>query len=412
MPRRPQRNRLRGHAADVVEAVFTNAVNPFAQFQRLVQKPSPTKTITSTTDIPESWKRKRDDWTTPEKKRKVDSPVMSPNMEKVIKKSLPILTSQAHMSGSGSGKMDGDGSGKEPGLKETPIDDPFNIQRGPPDYTFATLPYIHDNVNSSQLWTQTHTFRMTSPYDCQQTRFVTDLNTGSGTAQATYPGADSTDTVYSPARWFNLYASMYKYYHVIATRWHLTFENQSTQPLWVHYFYQNDVDRPQTATNADMLLWKDCHSHYVGPVAHAIMAGGYTERNDIATGDNEESANQFGQLANYETQNHVVSRGASNVLQISGEYRTGDFDREIRTDNLVENWTLCTTNPALPEKLQFRIRPQGDSININNTANYSSLLTYRFMLRIEYLVEFKELKDGLKYPISSQPATYSIVTST
>ena len=40
------------------------------------------------------------------------------------------------------GSGDGAGSGNNLGLKETPIDDVINVSRGPPDYTFASLPYV------------------------------------------------------------------------------------------------------------------------------------------------------------------------------------------------------------------------------------------------------------------------------
>ncbi|ETK74527.1 hypothetical protein L915_18694 [Phytophthora nicotianae] len=36
---------------------------------------------------------------------------------------------------------DGGGSGNAQGLKETPIDDPYIVYRGPSDHTFANLPY-------------------------------------------------------------------------------------------------------------------------------------------------------------------------------------------------------------------------------------------------------------------------------
>lgn len=422
MPRRPQRRpHLRGHVQDLVEAVISTAGNPFAQFTRLGSRPSSTKKVEKDEDIPASWKRER------------ETPVMAPApgpvpkkqkaYGKPFKKQLPmikpepskteasLLDLRSSVQAEKMSTKNETGSGNDAGLKETPVDDPFNIQRGPPDYAFATLPYVTDRTDSSSAWMRQHTYRMTSCYDVIVPQSNDDLNVGAGTLTAASSVADSSDGSAQKARWFDLYASMYKYYHVIACRWHLTFENQSTLPVWLHQYYGNAEDRPALATNADMMLWGDTQSHYVGPAAIAITAQGYTERFDLPTGDNVETAAASGGQVAYETSNHVQAKGPSYILQLSGEYRPGDFDREIKTDAMVENWTLTSANPLLTERLHFRIRPQADSLNTNNASNYNTLLTYRMFLRLEYLVEFKELQPGLKYPVASQPAVFSITTS-
>lgn len=327
---------------------------------------------------------------------------------KRIKSSLPILPQASQAD------MEGKGSGEAPGLKETPIDDPFNVQRGPPDYSFATLPFVEDRTVSQSAWMRQHTWRMTSPYDVPVDPTTTDTNVGAGVTNVITSLNDTLDATGGKARWFDLYASMYKYYHVIACRWHITFENQSTQPVWVHQYYGNASDRPGLASNVDMMLWNDTRSYYVGPVANAISASGYTERNELPAGENIETNPIPTGAVNYETGNHVAARGPSYILQLSGEYRTGDADREIKTDNLVENWTLTNTNPALSERLNIRVRGQQDGTNpvAGDANNYGSLLTYRMFTRVEYLVEFKELQDGLKYPVARQPAVLTIATDT
>lgn len=398
MPRRPQRRpHLRGHAGQVLEAALTTGLNPFAQITRVITRPSFTKTVKTDEDIPASWKRK------------AETPTMSP-VTKRFKESLSISPGSAKMAQQGEGK----GSGNNGALKETPVDDPFNIQRGPPDYSFATLPFVEDRIVSANFFMRQHTFRMTSPYDTIVSTGSADLNPGSGSALASVAASDAADPSATKARWFELYASMYKYYHVIACRWHITIENQSTQPMWVHEYYGNGVERPSDASNVDMMLWRDTKSHYVGPVATAISSSGYSERNEIPAGENMETDGVAGTAVNYETSNHVVARGPSCILQLSGEYRPGDADREIRTDELVENWTLVNTNPKLPERLNIRIRNQQEGLPAvaGDALNYQTLLTYRIFSRIEYLVEFRELQDGLKYPVAKQPATFTIVTDT
>ena len=78
----------------------------------------------------------------------------------------------------------GGGSGTEAGLKETPIDDVFNVSRGPPDFTFATLPFVEEygfNGNTTDYYAVDNYYRLTSPYDTTRTRLAQDSNVGAGT---------------------------------------------------------------------------------------------------------------------------------------------------------------------------------------------------------------------------------------
>jgi hypothetical protein len=306
---------------------------------------------------------------------------------------------------------DGNGSGLDAGLKETPIDEVGHVFRGPPNYTFVSLPYYHDRVVSATQWNSQWAWRMTSPYDVSVQASVVDLNIGAGTQNVQNIQTDASDLSPQKARWFDLYAGMYRYYHVISAKWHLTFENLSNEPLWVHSYYTNDLDRPAWASNQDMLMWPDTESHYVGTTATAVGAT-RIERNDMLDNtENDATANGVGtNTPNYETGNHVQSRGRGPILQLSGKYTPGDYNREIRLDSEVENWTTTNTNPSLPERHHFRVRPQWDAETASAGSNfiYDRPLFYRFTYRVEYLVEFKELVDGLRYPTREQPLTITV----
>ena len=52
------------------------------------------------------------------------------------------------------------GSGNSQGLKETPIDDVGDVSRGPPEYTFASLPYLQDVKQNRTGWVTDVGFRM------------------------------------------------------------------------------------------------------------------------------------------------------------------------------------------------------------------------------------------------------------
>ena len=175
MPRRPQRRpHLRGHVQDLVEAVITTAGNPFAQFTRFGSRPSSTKKVQTDEDIPASWKRKHETpvmapapGPVPKKLKAQGKPMIKPSPTKTKESLLDLRSSVNNEKAliAMSSKTE-TGSGNDAGLKETPVDDPFNIQRGPPDYSFATLPYVQDFTVSAPRWKTQHTYRMTSPYDC------------------------------------------------------------------------------------------------------------------------------------------------------------------------------------------------------------------------------------------------------
>lgn len=304
---------------------------------------------------------------------------------------------------------DGTGSGNQGGLKETPIDDVTDIvQRGPSNYTFASLPFLRQSNVEQTRYMDQMLYRMTSPYDCVVDTTTTDANAGTGVTNMEVSKTDANDTTISKARWYDFYAGMYKYYHVVACRWHLTLENQGDAPIWVHQWYQNETDRPTGAGNLDMLGWQDTYSHYVDCQHIAIETGGNQERTQGQTGGNAPSTAAPAN-SNFEAQNNVSKQTrASPILQISGEYRPGDYEREIRQDVNVENWTSVTTNPLLAERLCFRIRPWSDSLQKNSATSTQDGLKYTYFIRLEYLVEFKELQPTLRYPVQHQPLTVTV----
>ena len=121
--------------------------------------------------------------------------------------------------------------------RETEIDKIHHVFRGPPDYTFASLPYRRSDVYYAQnTGTRVQTYRMTSPYDPAVKSGVNeDLNTSTGQRMYTsiYTGASATATSITGStesggentQWFKFYAQQYKYYSVLSCRWSLEVEN-------------------------------------------------------------------------------------------------------------------------------------------------------------------------------------------
>jgi hypothetical protein len=309
----------------------------------------------------------------------------------------------------------GDGSSNGGPLKETPVDEVVNVSRGPPEYTFASLPYMEDYVLQAanglylgQMWA----YRMTSPYDPTIEMNNVDQNAGAGTAIVSEVATtDAADNVVSKTRWWDMYVSMYDYYHVISCKWRITFENLSNNPLWLHHLYANDESPPILANNHDIRCWKNTKSYYIGTSANAIVNVG-VERNDLpGTGPiNEDDI--VNNPVNYENGNHVTSRGPNPIRIIEGQYSPGDYKHEIRLDDQVENWTEVTKNPKLAERLYIMLKPSVDGYQASGANSSGGVFNYRMNVEIEYLVEFKQLKTQLRWPVNRQPLTITLRSNT
>jgi hypothetical protein len=305
----------------------------------------------------------------------------------------------------------GEGSGVKQGLTETPVDKVIDVERGFPSYQFASLPWSGTFFKDITLYTSIDFgFRMTSPYDVVVGGTVIDRNTNtSGKASDVEMKSDSDDTTYQSVMWWKWYSKVYKFYHVVGCKWSILIENLSNEPLWVHQFYLNDNSPPYYATNDDMLNWPDCESHYVEPMGKFLDANGIKTA-QLQQGWQKET-NNFKPDANYD--NAVpINSNRRNTLQLSGQYSPGDADHDIRLDGDVENWTATNQNPKLTERLGIRLKPETQSQRApgdQGAVNYGRKLKYKYTVRLEYLVEFKELVDELRWPTTYNPITPSFV---
>jgi len=301
---------------------------------------------------------------------------------------------------------DGGGSGNAQGTKETPIDNPYVVYRGPPDYTFASLPFVESRQNMVTATSAIdHVYRMTSPYDCRLETTASDINTGGG-IQNVYV---ENESVQRKARWFDYYAGMYNYYHVIGCQYNIFIENYTGEPLWVYTMFYNDTHPNTGATNEDIQLWSGVKYKYLDRRFLPIDANGDVETGDIVNNENmqEDETGQGG--TSFETTNNVANFGRSKAV-FSGEYKPGQFTREIHLDSEVENWTAVSTNPSLPEKLLVRIKPTNERTNTNFIGDGGDRLKYRIQVKLNYLVEFKELASALRYPVQRQPITVTLAS--
>lgn len=316
------------------------------------------------------------------------------------------------MSGDGSG--DGGGSGNTAGLKETPIDDPFMVYRGVPEYTHVSLPYVQDqvaNMTSQEWFSYDYYYRMTSPYDPGQARNLVDLNTD-GTGEMRTHAPASSDTTAFKARWFDFYAGIYNFYHVLACRYTVSVENLTNEPLHAYLMFFNDDLPPAGATNQDMACWHGVQHRHLAPVGYGMNTNGFAITNYLAGADNTDTLNIETSDVTGDSysgaSNNMISHPGNKITQFQGVYRPGDFRREIRLDQDVENWTTTSTNPLLPERMLIRLKPDNDAVRTTTAVNAGDNFKARVIVKFEYLVEFKELKTGLRYPVQTQPLTVTI----
>ena len=297
---------------------------------------------------------------------------------------------------------DGKGSGRPAGLSETQVDKVVDVERGIPRYQFASLPWTGIwYAEDSNIQNYDYLFRMTSPYDVVVSTLKEDKNTGTGVEKATSGKQDVNDTISNSAMWYDFYKSMYKYYSVVSCKWSMLIENLGNDPIYVHEMYVNDVNPPPEATNEDMLQWNDVNSHYVHPAAIYTTDSGIKSANYNNGFQTETDARL--DVSNYVEGNQLPSK-LSNTLQLSGQYTPGQNDHEIRLDSEVENWSLCDTNPKLTERLLIRVKPDCTPQRYaSGTNNYGRTLRIKYTVKLEYLVEFKELDTKLRWPILRQP---------
>lgn len=308
--------------------------------------------------------------------------------------------------------VDGEGSGNPQGLKETPLDKVVDVERGIPGYQYASLPWNGVWWSEEQnIQNQDFVFRMTSPYDCVVTTLKTDKNNSTGIEKSSEAKSDAADTTINKAMWYDYYASLYKYYSVVSCKWSMLIENLGNDAIYVHQMYVNDINPPKEASNLDMLNWLDNTSHYVAPAAKFLTTTGIKSANYNYGWQTETDATTTAN-SNYVAGDQIASQ-QSNTLQLSGQYTPGQSDHEIRLDADVENWTAVNTNPKLREALLIRIKPDCAPLRFTDGSNnYGRTLRLKYTIKLEYLVEFKELDAKLRWPILSQPIVVTVPTTT
>ena len=304
------------------------------------------------------------------------------------------------------------------GHEETQLDvigQGWKIYRGPPDYTHAVLPWIYEQKLTASEYSRDYAVRMTSPYDPIHDGVSTDLNTGTGlarTVQAT--GVDGKFGFSRNVAYWDYYASLYKYYSVLGCRYRVRVENLCHEKFFVHTMFVTNTNPPPTASNWDMLIWKGVKSKLLQPYMKFTNAGlainnHINQVEETALNMDDEGMADPETLNNLNTEvNFIANPTGSSFAYFEGEYRPGQADQQIHEDDAVSIWTPVNANPTLREALLIRIKPYDNATVTSSTSNYERELTFNITIECEYLVEFKELPDTLRWPVTRNPLKITI----
>ena len=290
-----------------------------------------------------------------------------------------------------------------------PIKSDWQIFRGPPPYTHASVAaiYEHKFADSTERWSRDHVVRMTSPRQPFKNLYYYDANVGAGVQSI---GAADTGAEPFYCTYWEFYASLYKYYSVLACRYYVTFENLTADAMYVHIMNYNQTAPPQNCSNHDMLLWNGVKSFLSTP--HVAPYNAQQLRKSEVFAGNIENDDPVSGETNVDVSAHwAVSRShARPIITYNSQYEAGDTQQEIVLDENVSTWTLTSTNPSLEENLLIRVKAADDATAnaSGNAANYGRTLSYNLKVKVEYLVEFRELKEGLRYPVQRDPITITI----
>lgn len=296
---------------------------------------------------------------------------------------------------------DDDKRHQETGLDE--ID--WKVFRGPPDYTHVSLPAIFvNNINLTEYKIYEAGIRLTSPYEPFYSTQSTQVGVVSGAAVALKANGVSPFNT----QFYGLYQSMYNYYSVMGCRYTITAENYGSEPIWMHLMHYNQESPPLNASNEDIQLWKGTTSYYMTP--HATFYGAATGGLRLATvGYNVEDTgiSTTGDTANSGTNgSYGVSRQNNAVIVHSDRYKSGDFRREIALDDDISTWTSVNSSPSYPENLLIRFNTDEASTGLaGDSGTRNRRLQINLRIKVEYLVEFKELQSAIRYPVLRDPIT-------
>lgn len=275
--------------------------------------------------------------------------------------------------------------------------------------------YRYDTYNSFS--SKDFGVRMTSVYDpIRDSTGQTDINPGTGNQFHRPIATESTDAISDAGLvdFYKFYASLYDWYSVMGCRYRIGIENLSHEMFYVHKMFYNNKSPDPKASAFNMRKWPGAQTKIVHP--KMIFGNSFRvyqdEGGDYNVEDNDMIAatttNASGTITGY-TSNPI----GSSMVYFTGEYRPGMYKREVHNEQDQEIYTAINTNPVFPEVLLLRISKYDHATPPSTGGdgnNYNRPFTFKITCELEYLVQFRELKEGIYRPINNNPITVHIAT--
>ena len=286
--------------------------------------------------------------------------------------------------------------------QETPVDPFKHVSRGMPPTATSSLPfYSRATVTvdaSNKMLEYDLDFRLNSIYDIVADSTTVDVNSdASGVLNILKPTGDGGA---QQPMWRSFYSNIYKYYSVLACRWHIKVQNLSTRPIYMYSIYRNSTYPPQGVDRRYMQFWPGTRCHRIAPLAKIVSTAGNLSTDNIAGAA----------PALADASQNALSGGGKDVISVGDQWYPGKINREIRDDTEAKTWIEMESRPSLIENLVLRWVPEDQGTTNRNgiisdrgTSNVHAHFKFRYELNIEYLVQFKDQVIQIKYPVTDNP---------
>lgn len=179
--------------------------------------------------------------------------------------------------------------------------------------------------------------------------------------------------------WWDYFSKLYDSYTVLGVEWKLIIHNvgykayHDCMVMWAPETYTatDTTNKIPTANYGDVINWEGMNFKLVEGTTASEVAYGTPPYTGVT--------------------HFRVPHEMSNPEIISGRYRPGQANRLVQNDQDTKTWHKVTESPTLAEDMHVKVFSSplsaGDAIKLN------------CQLDVKFIVQFKDLKSSLRYPV-------------
>lgn len=259
--------------------------------------------------------------------------------------------------------------------QETGVDQGIFTRAHPfPDTLQAHLPYeAYRVVTTDAAGFGTFALRLNSIQD-----LLADFTPAVPSEVSVPLAADAADATLNRPLFRDFYAQIYKYYHVVTSSYSVTFypTTKLTGVKMDIFQYRHGNQQPPAYTSGTT------------PVPRVYRA---------------KHRNCSYQVLEHDPTTNTDDNAFDNYVTFSGTYN--DTDRhlynQVAEDELAETWHLISAVPPAREGLVFMVQPS----LLSHTGG--SVITYNVHVKLDLVVQFKDLVVALDYPTNESDMTFT-----